>query len=129
MTMTPQEVLLLPMQKNDSGALTIGGYLQALLLRLWEEEESFGGKRPFGNSCWKRDLFQPIAKALGKWDEVRGGHLGKADIEIYDQLIVDAIAALAPDYWAKDDAKEIAATVLRREADLLYPPDAVAQEG
>jgi hypothetical protein len=129
MTMTPQEVLLLPMRKNDSGALTIGGYLQALLLRLWQEEEGFGGKRPFGNSCWKLDLFEPIAKALGKWDDVRGTYCDRENIAIYDQLIVDAIAALAPDYWAKDDAKEIAATVLRREADRLYPPDAVAQEG
>ena len=125
--MTPQKVLLLPIQKNDSGALTIGGYFQALLLRLWEEEEGFGGKRPFGNSGWKYDLYEALARSRGEWDEDRGSL--RENREAYDQMIVNSIAALSPDYWTEDDAKKIAATVLRREADRLYPPEADTQEG
>jgi hypothetical protein len=51
-SMTDQEILALPMQENDSGASTITGYFRALLTKLFEEEEGFSGKRPFGNSGW-----------------------------------------------------------------------------
>lgn len=37
-------VLDTPMEENGSGADTIRGYLKALLTRLWEEGEGFGGK-------------------------------------------------------------------------------------
>lgn len=57
---TPQELLALPMEPNDSGASTVGGYLVALVHTLWTEEESFSGKRPFGNSGWYSDLWKPF---------------------------------------------------------------------
>ncbi|QHJ85797.1 MAG: hypothetical protein [Bacteriophage sp.] len=34
--------------------LTVKEYLKRLLYTLWEEEDGFSGKRPFGNSCWQR---------------------------------------------------------------------------
>lgn len=37
--------------------LTIKEYFIRLMLQLWEEEESFSGKRPFGNSGWTNDLY------------------------------------------------------------------------
>jgi hypothetical protein len=61
--MTGAEILALPMERNDSGANTIGGYLKALLLRLWEEGEGFSGKHPFGNSGWTTDLAKPLVVA------------------------------------------------------------------
>lgn len=64
--MTPaelKEILKFPMDENDSGADTVGGYLKALLVTLWEEEESFSGKHPFGNSGWQNDLLKPLVVA------------------------------------------------------------------
>jgi hypothetical protein len=56
-------ILALPMDSNDSGALTVRGYLVALVRQVWEEEEGFSGKRPFGNSGWTTDLAKPLVVA------------------------------------------------------------------
>lgn len=61
--MTPRELLDLPLELNDAGAVTVREYLIQLLRRLFEEGESFSGKRPFGNSDWDYDLFIPMVKA------------------------------------------------------------------
>lgn len=56
--MSYKEYIKIPMQENDAGAKTVGEYLKILLLTLWDEEDCFSGKRPFGNSGWKiRDLY------------------------------------------------------------------------
>lgn len=60
--MNGADILRLPMQPNDSGAITIGGYLQALLARLWTDGEGFSGKRPFGNSGWEDDLLEALSE-------------------------------------------------------------------
>jgi hypothetical protein len=57
---TVQQLLALPMEPNDSGASTVGGYLVALVHAVWNEEEGFSGKRPFGNSGWQQDLWKPF---------------------------------------------------------------------
>ena len=53
--------------------VTVRQYLHELLRTLWEEQECFSGKRPFGNSGWDHDLYGPLAKAglidLGPLDE------------------------------------------------------------
>ena len=59
---------------SDAGDdLTVKQYLHALLRTLWDENESFSGKRPFGNSGWDFALYAPLAKAgfidLGPLDE------------------------------------------------------------
>lgn len=61
--MNPYELLDLPLPENDSGARTVRGYLKALLDALWRQGEGFGGKRPFGNSSWKHDLYVPMVRA------------------------------------------------------------------
>jgi hypothetical protein len=49
---------------SDAGDdLSIREYLRALLLTLWAEGEGFSGKRPFGNSGWCLDLYQPLIAA------------------------------------------------------------------
>lgn len=40
--------------------LTIRQYFHKILKKLWYDPEGFGGKRPFGNSCW----YFPIIYAL-----------------------------------------------------------------
>lgn len=61
--MNGNDILALPLGKNDSGSDTIGGYLVELLATLWGSGEGFSGKRPFGNSGWEYDLYLPLIKA------------------------------------------------------------------
>lgn len=87
MTVDIQAVLDCPMQENDSGAYTIKGYLKALLFTLWDEEEGFSGKRPFGNSGWTSDL----ATALVKGKFIKGRiHSEMEDGEIVNEYLDDA---------------------------------------
>lgn len=60
-------VLACPMidDHNDSGAETVGGYFRALLLGVWEDQECFDGKRPFGNSGWYMDVYIAVGKGMG----------------------------------------------------------------
>ena len=53
----------IPMGKNDIGAKTIGEYFEKLLLTLWDEQEDFSGKRPFGNSGWEYDVYASLISA------------------------------------------------------------------
>ncbi len=49
---------------SDAGDnLTVRDYLRTLLMTLWEEQESFSGKRPFGNSGWEYEVLMPLAAA------------------------------------------------------------------
>lgn len=42
--------------------LTIRDYLKELLLSLWQEQEGFSGKRPFGNSGWTHVVYATLIK-------------------------------------------------------------------
>ena len=93
--MTPEEILALPMEPNDSGADTILSYLKALLTRLWDEGECFDSKRPFENSCWEGDLELALARAgviEAKFDE--DGYLDHCDSDKARELISQAIQAI-----------------------------------
>jgi hypothetical protein len=46
----------------DGDTLTIKEYLHKLLSTLWDEGESFNGKRPFGNSGWEYDIYTALVK-------------------------------------------------------------------
>lgn len=103
-TAAAQHLLGLEMPANDSGATTVRGYLKALLTTLWQEEEGFSGKRPFGNSSWQYDIYLVMAKAgliegvtldddgdfdyNGPWSE------WNVKLKQADQLILAAIASL-----------------------------------
>lgn len=45
-----------------SREVTVREFFNELLQKLWDEQDGFNGKRPFGNSCWSF----PIMDALGK---------------------------------------------------------------
>jgi hypothetical protein len=62
---TPQQILDLPMDpaSNDAGASTVREYLARLVERVLFEGECFSGKRPFGNSGWRYDLYRPLVVA------------------------------------------------------------------
>lgn len=49
---------------SDAGDnLTVRQYLHKLLFKLWKEGEGFSSKRPFGNSGWSYELYEPLIKA------------------------------------------------------------------
>lgn len=57
--MNADDILNLKVSKG----VTIRSYLKSLLVTLWDDPESFSGKRPFGNSGWQYDLYLPLIKA------------------------------------------------------------------
>jgi len=58
------EIVELKFFSNDLDMeLTIREYLRILLRTLWDEEDGFSGKRPFGNSCWQHELYDPLVRA------------------------------------------------------------------
>lgn len=89
--MTPAEILDLPMEENDAEAATIREYLKRLLSVLWEEEESFGGKRPFGNSGWQWDVY----RALVKGGAASGRFHPEGDLIDHDRAQCDALVQIA----------------------------------
>jgi hypothetical protein len=94
-TLTPNEILALPVQENDAGAKTIRDYLVCLLTELWSKGESFSGKRSFRNSGWEHDLYAPLVMAevvSGSLDDE--GCLEECDEESASDLIFDAIDGL-----------------------------------
>lgn len=93
--LTARRVLDLRLPDNDAMADTVGGYLIELLATLWREEQSFSGKRPFGNSGWQYDLYVPLVKAgliSGELDE--DGYPVEVDYKAGDRLIQAAIGEL-----------------------------------
>lgn len=62
---TGKEVLKIIMspEENDVGAHTVGEYLIRLSQTVWNEGESFSGKRPFGNSDWDYKVYIAMGKA------------------------------------------------------------------
>ena len=96
--MNVQEIMKLPMGENDAKANTIGEYLIQLLATLWDEQDGFSGKRPFGNSGWEYDLYVPLVKAniiSGDIDEEYGDILS-LDEKAGHKIIADLIQSLMP---------------------------------
>ena len=86
------DILSIPMEKNDANASTIGEYLITLLSTVWEEEEGFSGKRPFGNSGWKSDVYAALIKAnavQGKLDE--DGYVESIDRKKANSIVEEAV--------------------------------------
>ena len=93
--MNYKEYAKIPMQENDAGAKTIGEYLKKLLLTLWDEEDRFSGKRPFGNSGWKWEIYTALISAKvvsGKLDE--DGYIEEVDFSAADEFVRNIIIAL-----------------------------------
>lgn len=92
---TARDALKAPIPENDAYAETIGEYLIELLAVLWEQQESFSGKRPFGNSGWTYDLLTGLVRAgliPGSLDE--DGFSFDCDREAGHRLIAAAIRQL-----------------------------------
>lgn len=91
--MSNKDYINIPMQENDAGAKTVGEYLSKLLLTLWDEEDGFSGKRPFGNSGWKYEIYTALVSAgvvSGELDE--DGYLKEFDESEADGIIREMIS-------------------------------------
>lgn len=90
------DILSIKMGENDPGAKTVRDYLKMLLTQLWEKEEGFSGKRPFGNSGWQHEVYFALIKAgaiNGKIDEEHVYAL-EYDRKAADKIIMEAIKTL-----------------------------------
>lgn len=96
--------LLIRMPPNGAGAATVGEYLAKLLAELWLHDEGFSGKRPFGNSGWKSEVYFALASAgvvPGRFDA--DGYLDEYEFDTgaADELIQQAITQMGtPDTQA-----------------------------
>lgn len=90
--LTHQEILALPIPESDIGETTIGGYLAALLVRVWEDGEGFSGKRPFGNGGWQEVVYEALVKG-GAIDGAFDADdlLVDFDEETADEVLIDCI--------------------------------------
>lgn len=92
--MNGKQILAVRMDKNQIEAETIGEYLHAIMTKLWDNPDAFGGKRPFGNSGWADELYQPLVRdglIGGMLDE--DGHLYTVDYKAGEAAITLAINA------------------------------------
>lgn len=60
---TPRQIFFCPMRANDAYAKTVGEYLVVLLRDVWQQEQGFNGKRPFGNSAWQWEVYESLGDA------------------------------------------------------------------
>lgn len=79
----------------DLGECSIRHYLIELAKRCWVEVDRFGGKRPFGNSGWKWDVYYALAEGgfvtgtkddAGNWDDVDHEAADKIILACFDRL-------------------------------------------
>lgn len=89
------KVLAVELFGTDIGDVTVRQYLKCLLKELWSEEESFSGKRPFGNSGWKFEVYLGLVREgiiKGEIDE--DGYLVDCNNRAGDKIIVQCIDSL-----------------------------------
>lgn len=75
--------------------ITLREYFKKLLTQLWIDEESFNGKRPFGNSGWQYDVYTSLIKhglIPGKIDFF--GYISEIDEVEAQQFIIKIIKEL-----------------------------------
>lgn len=93
------EILRLRMDPNDAAAATIREYLVKLVAQVWNEEECFSGKRPFGNSGWTADF----DKTLIQHGVVEGTLDSDGYVEEIDRHEVKDIIAKTIQYLMKEE--------------------------
>ena len=63
-------------ETNDAGASSVREFLAGIIREVWMHEDSFSGKRAFGSSGWKWDVYQALIDAkivetgCGTWDSL-----------------------------------------------------------
>lgn len=92
---TGRQILELRLEPgNDSGAVTVGGYLTALLEKLVRDPGSFNSTKAFGNSDWIYDLYIPMILAGWVNGEMDADGIDRCDDAAAEALILKAVRAL-----------------------------------
>lgn len=91
---TSKEILNIHLFNTDASIapISIRQYLYTLLRDLWIKEDGFSGKRPFGNSGWKYEIFIGLIREgviEGSLDE--NGYLEDCDDAAGDKVILACI--------------------------------------
>lgn len=87
-----RRILDTPLPDNDAGAATVREYLTELLATLWQEEECFSAKRPFGEGGWQHEIYAPLIKAgLIAGTLTEDGVVKQLNARDADRAIVEAI--------------------------------------
>lgn len=86
-------IMSLPMPHPESGDdSTIGENLRDIMRRVWEKEEGFSGKRPWGYSGWQLSFYEVLVKfdvIEGSFDEY--GYLDSCDDADGFEIICECI--------------------------------------
>ena len=87
------EIVNCPIDDDDNiGVETVGEYIEAIIIELFETEEAFDSKRPFGNSGWVYNIYHALIKGgyvEGTLDE--DGYIDTFDEECANQLVLELI--------------------------------------
>lgn len=92
--MTNEEILNIKLDLG--GAKTIREYFVMCAAALWQEGESFSGKRPISDSSWQTDIYIALVRAgavQGVIDE--DGELDECDYDAADEMVTEAIESMA----------------------------------
>lgn len=84
-------------KEEDSGAESLKDFFKKMLQAVFDEDEGFSGKRPFGNSGWQYGLAIELVRAGvldGTFTEEDGFPEAKFDWAEYNRVIKLAIESL-----------------------------------
>lgn len=87
--MTDQEILDYPYDFSDARVKSLREYFKKLVYRVWQENEGFSGKRPFGNSGWQYDVYDCLQKI-----DVISEHDIDENIRQVDAIVLRLIQAM-----------------------------------
>lgn len=90
-------VLACPMRENPSGAKNLREFFVFLAAAVWEQGDSFSGKRPWGYSSWDYDVYEALIRAglvAGSFDE-------DGFVKDFDQSKADALIFAAFEEFAR----------------------------
>ncbi len=80
---------------QGENVITLREYFKLMLKTLWEKGEMFSGKRPFGQSNWKSEVYEAIGRAgFLSFDFDPENLVMIADKQKANALIIDAIGRL-----------------------------------
>lgn len=88
-------VLNYKFQFDSPGLCSIRQYLVELSRQCWIQEDCFNGKRPFGNSGWKIDIYIALAEGGFINGEFNGEEWTSFDEKAADKIIMKCFKKLA----------------------------------
>ena len=65
--------------------VSVGEFFREMMQKLWDEQEGFSGKRPFGNSCWEFPVIRALVIAGAIPGTVTYDEDGYVEDERYDR--------------------------------------------